>query len=108
MATWTEGKRSIIYSTVQRMKNGKGKEKGLRGEAQLFLHSQSKEGKERKALCKCRCLQTTERDLVFERVRSSQVLLENWESLLPQLMERKGRERDRINLPVSVKNLYIR
>lgn len=47
MATWTEGKRSISYSAVWRIKNGKGKEKGLRGQAQLFHHGQSQEGKER-------------------------------------------------------------
>lgn len=46
MATWIEGKRSISYSAVWRIKNGKRKEKELRRESQLFHHSQSQEGKE--------------------------------------------------------------
>ena len=47
MATWIEGKRSISYNVVWRIKNGKGKAKGLRREAQLFHHGQSQEGKDR-------------------------------------------------------------
>jgi len=46
-ATWIEGKRSINYSAVWRIKNEKGKQKELTREAQLFHHCQNQKGKER-------------------------------------------------------------
>lgn len=46
MAIWIEEGKSINYSAVQRIMNGKGKEKRLREQAQIFHHDQCQEGNE--------------------------------------------------------------
>lgn len=63
MARWIEEKRIISYNAVWRIKNGKGKEKELTREFQLFHHSQSQEGKVREGkppLSEGGCRQQTE------------------------------------------------
>lgn len=46
MATWVEEQKSINYSAVQRIKSGKGNEKRLREQAQIFHHNQRQEANE--------------------------------------------------------------
>lgn len=98
MATWIKGRRSISYGVEWKIKNREWKGKGLREEALLFHHGQNPQGKKKggkPSVSECGCRQLS--DLIFAKVRYSQLPLENWKSLLPQLNEGKGREGDRIN-----------